>query len=236
MPQILKTLDEYVVEDRKRETYFIVFNRAYNDIYAFKKEPESDNLEDVFTGFLDKKFVDYKARDEFMNFMKENFPNTKLVEVFDLVSAGYIMYPYLGTVAIDCEENDEVYNAICKKYEDLKGMALSNNAVFWVISYEIALKSYKERKEAWEKGVGMRVFDYSKLKERTWDNEILAYVAQIHEYKGKQDLYLRQKPVELNRLIEIAKIQSTESSNQIEGIVTTNARLKQLVEDKRKGR
>ena len=78
----------------------------------------------------------------------------------------------------------------------------------------------------------MRVFDYSKLKDRTWDNEILAYVAQIHEYKGKHDLYLRQKPVELNRLIEIAKIQSTESSNQIEGIVTTNARLKQLVEDK----
>ena len=78
----------------------------------------------------------------------------------------------------------------------------------------------------------MREFDYSKLKERTWDNEILAYIAQIHEYKGKQDLYLRQKPVELKRLIEIAKIQSTESSNQIEGIVTTNARLKQLVENK----
>lgn len=78
----------------------------------------------------------------------------------------------------------------------------------------------------------MREFDYSKLKERTWDNEILAYIAQIHEYKGKQDLYLRQKPVELKRLIEIAKIQSTESSNQIEGIVTTNARLRQLVENK----
>ena len=29
----------------------------------------------------------------------------------------------------------------------------------------------------------MRIFDYSKLKERTLDNEILAYVAQIHEYK-----------------------------------------------------
>ena len=42
--------------------------------------------------------------------------------------------------------------------------------------------------------------------------------------KENKDLYLRQKPVELNRLIEIAKIQSTESSNQIEGIVTTNAR------------
>lgn len=32
----------------------------------------------------------------------------------------------------------------------------------------------------------MRIFDYSKLKERTWDNEISAYVAQIHEYKEKQ--------------------------------------------------
>ena len=78
----------------------------------------------------------------------------------------------------------------------------------------------------------MREFDYSKLKERTWDNEIMAYVAQIHEFKGKQDLYLRQKPVELNRLVEIAKIQSTESSNQIEGIISTNSRLKQLVENK----
>ena len=78
----------------------------------------------------------------------------------------------------------------------------------------------------------MKEFDYSKLRERTWDNEILAYVAQIHEYKGKQELYLRQRPVELNRMIEIAKIQSTESSNRIEGIVTTNARLRQLVEDK----
>lgn len=78
----------------------------------------------------------------------------------------------------------------------------------------------------------MRNFDYSKLRKRTWDNEILAYVAQIHEYKGKQDLHLRQKPAELKRLIDIAKIQSTESSNRIEGIVTTDARLKQLVENK----
>lgn len=106
MPKILKTLDEYVVEDRKKETYFIVFNTAYNDIYTFKKEPKLDNLEDIFTGFLDEKFVDYKARDEFINFMKENFPNIKLVEVFDFVDSGYIEYPYLGTISIDCEEKD----------------------------------------------------------------------------------------------------------------------------------
>ncbi len=78
----------------------------------------------------------------------------------------------------------------------------------------------------------MRQFDYSYLADRTWDNEIMSYISKIHEYKGKQELYLRQKPVELNRLIEIAKIQSTEASNRIEGIITTNARLKQLVADK----
>ena len=78
----------------------------------------------------------------------------------------------------------------------------------------------------------MRQFDYSYLADRTWDNEIISYISKIHEYKGKQELYLRQKPVELNRLIEIAKIQSTEASNRIEGIITTNARLKQLVTDK----
>lgn len=78
----------------------------------------------------------------------------------------------------------------------------------------------------------MRDFDYTRLKERTWDSEILFYVAQIHEYKGKQELFLRQKPVELNRLTEIAKAQSTESSNRIEGIVTTNPRLQELMADK----
>ncbi|MGO5293011.1 Fic family protein, partial [Porcincola sp. LCP21S3_C12] len=56
----------------------------------------------------------------------------------------------------------------------------------------------------------MKQFDYSYLADRTWDNEIMSYISKIHEYKGKQELYLRQKPVELNRLIEIAKIQSTE--------------------------
>jgi len=78
----------------------------------------------------------------------------------------------------------------------------------------------------------LRKFDYEKLGTGTWDNEILSYVAKIHEFKGKQELYIRQKPVELERLIQIAKVQSTEASNRIEGIVTTNARLKQLVEDK----
>ena len=150
MPQILKTIEEYVVNDRKRDTFFMVFNTVYNDIHAFNKEPEINSLDGIFTSYLNKEFTDNKARDEFLQFMQKEFPNTKLIEVLDSVSSGYLTYPYLGTIAVDCEENDEVYKAICKKYEDSSGMALSNNAVFWVVSYDIALKFYKESKEAWE--------------------------------------------------------------------------------------
>lgn len=78
----------------------------------------------------------------------------------------------------------------------------------------------------------MRNFDYSNLINRCWDNEILGLVAQIHEHKGRQELYLKQQPTQLERLVEIAIIQSTEASNEIEGIRTTNTRLKQLCLDK----
>lgn len=78
----------------------------------------------------------------------------------------------------------------------------------------------------------MRNFDYSSLATRSWDSEIIGLIAQIHEYKGRQDLWLKQKPTELERLTEIAKVQSTEASNAIEGIRTTNTRLMQLVKDK----
>ena len=78
----------------------------------------------------------------------------------------------------------------------------------------------------------MRVFDYMALKEKAWDSEIINLVAQIHEYKGRQEVYLKQKPEELDKLVEIAKRQSTEASNEIEGIRTTRTRLKQLCEEK----
>ena len=73
---------------------------------------------------------------------------------------------------------------------------------------------------------------YEYFYEKAWDTDILNLVAKIHECKGRQDLFIRQKPVELDRLVEIAKIQSTEASNKIEGIVTTSTRMKQLFEEK----
>ena len=78
----------------------------------------------------------------------------------------------------------------------------------------------------------MRNFSYTDIKNRLWDSEILGLVSAIYKHQGQQELYLKQKPEELNRLIEIAKIQSTEASNEIEGIVTTNVRLRKLVEEK----
>ena len=79
---------------------------------------------------------------------------------------------------------------------------------------------------------GMREFNYSRIKEQKWDSDVLRLVAAIYKYSGKQELYLKQRPDELGKLVEIAKIQSTQSSNAIEGIVTTNTRIKQLVEEK----
>ncbi|WP_330420695.1 hypothetical protein [Roseburia sp. AM59-24XD] len=51
----------------------------------------------------------------------------------------------------------------------------------------------------------MRIFDYSSLKEKTWDSEIISLIAQIHEYKGRQEVYIKQKPEELDKFVEIAK-------------------------------
>ncbi|HCJ01520.1 MAG TPA: cell filamentation protein Fic [Clostridiales bacterium] len=78
----------------------------------------------------------------------------------------------------------------------------------------------------------MRQFDYGTLQEKTWDVEIVNYLSLIHEEKGKQELFAKQKPAVLEKLVEIAKVQSTENSNAIEGIRTTDTRLRMLMGEK----
>ena len=78
----------------------------------------------------------------------------------------------------------------------------------------------------------MRTFNYFLIKEQKWDSELLGLIAAIYKEAGKQEMYLKQRPQELDKLVEIAKIQSTEASNAIEGIVTTNLRIRQLVQEK----
>ena len=78
----------------------------------------------------------------------------------------------------------------------------------------------------------MRVFDYEKLSQSQWDVEVVNLLAKIHEHKGKQELFLERKPAVLDKLVEIAKVQSVEDSNKIEGIVTTTTRIKELMAQK----
>ena len=40
----------------------------------------------------------------------------------------------------------------------------------------------------------MRAFDYVAMKDQKWDPKTVAYIAAIHEAKGKQKLYLKHAP------------------------------------------
>ena len=78
----------------------------------------------------------------------------------------------------------------------------------------------------------MRKFNYKDLEQKKWDNEIVSFIARLHEHKARQDMFLNQKPEVMEKLVELAKIQSTEASNKIEGICTTNERLRELINNK----
>jgi Fic family protein len=78
----------------------------------------------------------------------------------------------------------------------------------------------------------MKEFNYKQYETISLPQDIVNSLTRINKYKGRQEMFLKQKPDVLERLVEIAKIQSTDSSNRIEGIWTTDKRLKELVENK----
>lgn len=78
----------------------------------------------------------------------------------------------------------------------------------------------------------MRVFNFKSEYSKLLTPEVVTYLTQIHEYKGQQNLFIEAKTDALSNLLEVAKIQSTEASNRIEGIITTDDRLKKIVREK----
>ena len=78
----------------------------------------------------------------------------------------------------------------------------------------------------------MHTFDDNKIPDELLTPEILQLLASIHEHKGRQDLFLEAKTDELCTLLDAAMIQSTGASNRIEGIFTSDKRLKELVSHK----
>jgi len=77
----------------------------------------------------------------------------------------------------------------------------------------------------------MRQYDYREKWKKLLTPEIVSYLSLIHEFKGEQTLFIEAKADTLTQLVEIARIQSTEASNKIEGIYTSDERLKALVKD-----
>ena len=75
----------------------------------------------------------------------------------------------------------------------------------------------------------MREYNYEKIYAKLLTPEIVSLLTQIHEYKGES---AQIEEDSLSHLIEIARIQSTEASNKIEGIRTSDERLQKLVKDK----
>lgn len=78
----------------------------------------------------------------------------------------------------------------------------------------------------------MRDYNYTKKWDKLLTPEIVRKLTLINEYKGEQRLFIEAHKDELSELVEIAKIQSTEASNRIEGISTADDRLKNLVQSK----
>ena len=78
----------------------------------------------------------------------------------------------------------------------------------------------------------MKEINYRKIEEMPITIEVMNMISALHEYKGRQELYIETQPEILERLMEVARIQSTEASNKIEGIYTSDARLKEIVQKK----
>ena len=75
----------------------------------------------------------------------------------------------------------------------------------------------------------MRDYNYTQKWQSLLTPDIVSLLSKIHEFKGEQTLFIESYADELTELVEVAKIQSVESSNKIEGIYTSDERLKKIV-------
>ena len=80
----------------------------------------------------------------------------------------------------------------------------------------------------------MNSFIKKVIDRQPFTHNIIQMIAKISEYKGMQNLYKKQSPQMLKTLLNIATIQSTESSNRIEGIEAPHERIVELISKKKK--
>lgn len=77
----------------------------------------------------------------------------------------------------------------------------------------------------------MHIFDYDKALVSLLSPEITSLIADIHEYKGRQEYLLNAKSEVLDALVEVSRAKSVASSNRIEGVSTPDYRLKDLFDE-----
>ncbi|MGN0006924.1 MAG: Fic family protein [Alistipes sp.] len=78
----------------------------------------------------------------------------------------------------------------------------------------------------------MHTFDYKEAPKKLLTPDIVNMLSALHEFRGQHELYIEAESDVLTALLDIAKIQSTKASNQIEGVYTSDERLKALVVEK----
>ena len=78
----------------------------------------------------------------------------------------------------------------------------------------------------------MNSFDPEFDKRLPLSHALMRAVGRLREFRGKEELYRNQIPDSLETLRQAAVIQSTESSNRIEGVTAPPQRIRDLVERK----
>lgn len=154
MPQILRTIEEYIATVRKKDTIFISFNKPYACARLRIPLEKDDQDEDGFESFLNKEKTNWEKREEFIQWMKETYPHIHFEDVFDNVPMVYLEWPFLGTIAIDVEIDSPEYDAINSRYEDENGEPKSLDAVVWFMKFETAQKIHEEKEAMWEAEFG----------------------------------------------------------------------------------
>ena len=75
-------------------------------------------------------------------------------------------------------------------------------------------------------------FGSGRLEAMTVPMSTVRSIALLGEYKGKQELFEKQSPQMLSALRDVARVQSIESSNRIEGVTAASGRVAEIAADK----
>jgi hypothetical protein len=132
----VRTIEYYIANVRKKDTIWMVFNTEYNKVHSLKQEPYTDEY-GTASKYLNREYTNFDKQKEFLEFMNDNFPDTKIFPVMDLVT-NYTLWPYLGSYVIDTDIGSDVYNALYSKYGNPSSEDEQVNAELWMMSYEDA--------------------------------------------------------------------------------------------------